>query len=312
MALDLGALAAKKPAASASSGQPLDLPCDDIDPDPNQPRTEFDEAALQELAGSISARAEKDPNGRGVISPVSVRSHPTVAGRWMLNFGERRWRASKIAGQRTVPAFVDEAHDDDDQALENVQRADLTPMELAHHVRRQVDKGRSQTDIARRLGKDKPTITHHLALIDLPPALAALYEDGRCRSPRMLYDLRRLHATHGDDVDAWAVRVGDVTRRAVDELRTDLRPSKPTPAPTPLAAPTEPEDGAEEPESAAEDAGPTSIARPRLVVRHGEREATVLLERRPSEDGRLAVCFDDGTESEVDAAELTIARLIDA
>ena len=310
MALDLAALG-KKPAA-ASGGQPLDLPCDDIDADPDQPRKEFDQTALQELADSIKARAEKAADGRGVISPVSVRPHPSEPGRWMLNHGERRWRASKLAGQKTVPAFVDAEHDDDDQALENVQRSDLTPMELAHHIRRQTEKGRKQTEIAKRLGKDKPTITHHLALIDLPSSLAKLYEDGRCRSPRMLYDLRRLHGEHAHEVDAWAGRVGDVTRRAVDELRAALRPSKPAPAPAPAAEPETAEDGDEEPESAPNGVVLTSIARPRLVVRHGERQAIVLLERRPSVDGRLVVAYEDGTDVEVDAAECSIERLTDA
>lgn len=311
MALDLTALS-KKPAA-ASGGQPLDLPLDDIDADPDQPRKEFDEAALQELADSIKARASKAADGRGVISPVSVRPHPAKPGHWMLNHGERRWRASKLAGQKTVPAFVDAGHDDDDQALENVQRSDLTPMELAHHIRRQTDKGRSQSDVARRLGKDKPTITHYLALIDLPSSLAKLYEGGRCRSPRMLYDLRRLHAQHGSEVDAWADRTSDVTRRSVDELRARLKPAKPAPTPpAPVDGPAG-DDGEYPSEVPPPSVGvPAGIAHPRLAVRYDGRSAIVLLERRPSADGQLVIAYEDGTESEVEARQCSIERLTDA
>src|SRR6187200_1709532 len=84
----------------AADGRPLLVPIDLIDEDPLQPRFEFDPETLGELAQTIAAH--------GVLQPVSVRSHPEHSGRWMLNFGARRLRGSRMAGKTEIPAFVDE------------------------------------------------------------------------------------------------------------------------------------------------------------------------------------------------------------
>ncbi len=120
--------------SGASTGQPLSLPLDAIDEDPDQPRSEFDPVSLQELADTIAAR--------GVRQPISVRPHATVPERWMLNFGARRLRASKLARQATIPAFVDETADSYDQVIENEQRESLKPMELALIVQRRSPRAR--------------------------------------------------------------------------------------------------------------------------------------------------------------------------
>src|SRR4051812_37770370 len=126
-----------------SDGQPLMLPIDAIDEDADQPRTEFDEESLRELAETIARR--------GVRQPISVRPHPDQAKRWVLNFGARRLRASKLAGRTDIPAFVDEAADSYDQVIENEQRKALRPLELAMFVKRRLARGESQAEIARML-----------------------------------------------------------------------------------------------------------------------------------------------------------------
>lgn len=98
MRFDLGPIEALE-STSLPGGTPLLLAVDSIDEDPAQPRMEFDPGALQELADTIKAR--------GVRQPISVRPHPGQPERWMLNFGSRRLRASKLAGNREIPAFVD-------------------------------------------------------------------------------------------------------------------------------------------------------------------------------------------------------------
>ena len=90
-------------AQGAACGEPLLLALDLIDEDPDQPRREFDEASLRELSETIALR--------GVRQPMSVRPHPTTPGRWMLNFGARRYRTSLLAGKDTIPAFVDATAD---------------------------------------------------------------------------------------------------------------------------------------------------------------------------------------------------------
>jgi ParB family chromosome partitioning protein len=197
-----------------STGQPLSLPIDAIDEDPDQPRSEFDPVSLQELADTIAAR--------GVRQPISVRPHATVPERWMLNFGARRLRASKLARQATIPAFVDETADSYDQVIENEQRESLKPMELALFVQRRLAQRETQAEIARRLGKSRQYVTYATALIDAPDWLMALYREGRCRGLKELYDLRRMADNHADAVAKWLPEMRVVARSDVEALRETL------------------------------------------------------------------------------------------
>jgi ParB family chromosome partitioning protein len=207
---DLAALDAPAPGA----GAPLLLGIDTIDEDAQQPRREFDPDALDELAASIRER--------GVRQPVSVRPHPQHAGRWVLNFGARRLRASRLAGCMQIPAFVDTRADDYDQVIENEQRAGLRPLELALFVQKRLALGDSQAQIARTLGKSRPWVTYTTALIDPPDWLLELYRQGRCTGLKELYELRRLHETHPQRVETWVAQRDAIGRGAVASLRVEL------------------------------------------------------------------------------------------
>jgi len=132
----------------------------DIDEDPQQPRQQFDSYKLQQLADSIERR--------GVLQAVSVRPHPEAPQRWMLNFGARRLRAAKLLGRPTISAYVDAGADRYDQVIENEQREDLKPLELALFVQRRLALGETQVQIARGLGKSQPYVAYACALIDAP------------------------------------------------------------------------------------------------------------------------------------------------
>lgn len=220
MALDLSALQ-EKPAAQVEavdakpSGAPLQIPLVDIEEDPNQPRHEFTTETMEEMTASIRER--------GVKTPVSVRSHPDKPGKWILNYGARRYRGSVAAGRDTIPAFVDESHDDYDQVIENIQRDDLKPMELALFIKKRLDAGDKKKTIAKNLGKDGAVITQHLALIDLPACIEDVYSSGLCTSPKTLYELRGLHDKHPEQVEAWCADQTEVTRKAVSELADELK-----------------------------------------------------------------------------------------
>ncbi len=203
----------ERPFASGD-GQPLLLAIALIDEDPGQPRQEFEPQALQELAESIAEH--------GVLQPVSVHARAEAPGRWMLNMGARRLRASMLAGKADIPAFVDKALTGYAQVTENEQRAGLTPMELALFVQRRLAEGDSQAEIARRLSKSKQYITYATALIDAPEWLLAAYRDKRCRGLRELYELRRLHGERPAQVDAWMSDQQQVTRQRVEDLRAIL------------------------------------------------------------------------------------------
>ena len=159
-------------ATSSGAGKPLDLPVEAIERNPFQTRARFDEAKLNELAQSIAAT--------GVIQPIVVRA--LGPGKYQLITGERRLLASRIAGQSTIPAIV--RHATDEQAMEitiveNLQRADLNPMEQARAYQRlSHDFQMTQEQMARRTGKDRASISNFLRLLRLPEAVQHKVEAG--------------------------------------------------------------------------------------------------------------------------------------
>ena len=138
-----------------------------------QPRIEFDEAALNELAESIKAQ--------GVMQPIVVRS--ISADQFEIVAGERRWRASQIAGLDSIPALVRDISDETAIAMaliENIQRENLNPMEEARALKRlQSEFDLSQQEVANAVGKSRPVIANLLRLLSLEPGAAELLESGQ-------------------------------------------------------------------------------------------------------------------------------------
>jgi len=229
MPLQLDDLAALDAPTLENTGQPLMLPVESIDEDPEQPRREFEDNRLEDLAETIRSR--------GVRQPISVRPNLQAPGRWMLNFGARRLRASKMAGMAEIPAFIDTTADSYDQVIENEQREGLRPLELALFVQKRIALGDNQAEIAKRLGKSRQWVTLATALIEPPDWLLQAYREGRCRGTNELYDLRRLHGEYGDAVEAWAAQQPTITRDRLAEFRTTLeRRTALVPAPAGTAA----------------------------------------------------------------------------
>jgi ParB family chromosome partitioning protein len=142
-----------------------------IDPNPEQPRREFEAGALEQLARSIA--------DHGVLQPVVVRRAGT---RYELIMGERRFRASQRAGLSTIPAVVADVAPADRLELaivENVQREDLNPIELAHAYRALADAGHTQEEIGRKVAMDRSSIANHLRLLDLSRGIQQDVENGR-------------------------------------------------------------------------------------------------------------------------------------
>jgi ParB family transcriptional regulator, chromosome partitioning protein len=141
----------------------LRIPLDQIEANPRQPRHDFDEQALQELAQSIRLH--------DIIQPVTVSKLPT--GKYRLVSGERRYRAAKIAELRDIPAYVRQT--DDQQLLElalleNLQREDLNAMEIALSYKRMMEElNYTQEQVAERMGKERSTVANYIRLLRLPP-----------------------------------------------------------------------------------------------------------------------------------------------
>ena len=153
-------------------GSIIELNLDLIDVNPYQPRTYFDEEALRELASSIREL--------GVIQPITVRK--LEGNKFQLVSGERRFRASKLIGNKTVPAYIRLANDQEmlEMALvENIQRKNLDPIEVALSYQRLIDEIQlTQEELSTRVGKKRSTVTNYLRLLKLDPILQTGMRDG--------------------------------------------------------------------------------------------------------------------------------------
>jgi len=153
-------------------GNILELELNLIEVNPYQPRTYFDEESLRELAGSIKEL--------GVIQPITVRK--TGENKFQLVSGERRFRASKLIGNKTVPAYIRIANDKEmlEMALvENIQRQNLDPIEVALSYQRLIDEIQlTQEELSTRVGKKRSTVTNYLRLLKLDPILQTGIRDG--------------------------------------------------------------------------------------------------------------------------------------
>lgn len=151
------------------------LDVETISANPNQPRVHFDDDALNELAASIRAV--------GVLQPILVRPASGLTNKFEIIAGERRWRASKIAKLKVIPAIVRETDDllSVEQALvENLHRQDLTPLEEAAAYRQLLDDFKmTHEKVAEKVGKTRSAITNSLRLLTLPPSILQLLADGR-------------------------------------------------------------------------------------------------------------------------------------
>jgi ParB family chromosome partitioning protein len=217
------------------SGSPGDtddlrrLPVELIVPNPRQPRRDFDEAALEALAGSL--------RDRGVLQPVLVR--PLAGGTYELVAGERRWRAAQIAGLETIPAIVRDRDDADAlQAalIENMAREDLNPVEEARACAALVEElGLTRETVGLRVGRSRVAVSNLLRLLDLPDDALELLERGELSAGhgRALLlaedhaDRRSLARTAA--AEGWSVRTLEARARAANERRPAKRSSKKAP-----------------------------------------------------------------------------------
>lgn len=148
------------------------IPVEEIDTNPKQPRRDFDEQSLNELAASIKLH--------DIIQPITVSK--LASGRYRLISGERRLRASKIAGLKDIPAYIRQANDVqllELALLENLQREDLNAIEIALSYKRMMDElEHTQEQVAERMGKERSTVANYIRLLKLPPDIQVAVRNG--------------------------------------------------------------------------------------------------------------------------------------
>lgn len=149
------------------------IPVDQVEPNPKQPRRDFDEQTLKELADSIKLH--------DIVQPITVSKLPS--GKYRLISGERRWRAAKMAGLKDIPAYLRHANDAELlelALLENLQREDLNAMEVALSYKRMMEElDYTQEQVAERMGKDRSTVANFIRLLKLPPDIQLAVRSGQ-------------------------------------------------------------------------------------------------------------------------------------
>lgn len=306
--------------ASAATGGPLLLSLDLIDEDPEQPRAAdnpgFSRVSIAELASTIELR--------GVKSPVSVRQNPAAPGRYIINHGARRYRASKVAGKAEIPAFIDDDYSQVDQVIENLQRNELTPREIANWIGREMAAGKKKGDIAKSLGKSAAFVSQHVTLLDLPDPIARVFHSARVNDVTVVNELVTAFRKNPIEVANWLEDESqELTRGSVKLFREFLNQG--------LQSATEEateadEESADEPESAsgrdvpdrsAHDSAKSDPDRGKLrkaVVRvtHESRAARLILTRRPAEEGCAWLKYDDdGQELSARLADVRLVALLE-
>ena len=303
-------------AATSNGGGPLMIAMELIDEDPNQPRSNsnpgFSSQSIGELAASFGPKGPK--------SPISLRDSEKP-GRYTINHGHRRYRASKMKGLTVIPSFIDNDYNEVDQVIENLQRNELTPREIAEWIGRELAKGMKKSDVARSIGKSAAFVSQHATLLNLPPPVASVFNSGRVSDVTVVNELVTAYKKYPSEVTAWLDdSQQEVTRGGVKLLRNFLEQKR-----TEAQYPSDEEDvnlpdsgelnnSAQLTGVAADTEPPEAgkFGRSIILVEHHGRPARLNLRRRPSAVGLAWLRYeDDGQEQESSLADVKLVALIE-
>jgi ParB family transcriptional regulator, chromosome partitioning protein len=261
--------------AATSAGKPRELPVARIERDPDNIRKSFDEAAVIQLAETIKAD--------GLLQAITVRRNPSKRDYFIISYGERRYRAVCLLGFPTIAAVIDDNFDPYRQAIENLQREELDPLDIADWIEKREAAGDSRITIAKRLGKPKSYISEIALLIKAPSAIREAFRRRRIPDIRSAYLLARRYDRDPDWVTSWLDGDAPITRRTV--TRT-------------LAEPPRGSDSLSKPSKG-------SPAWNSLAVHVAGRDGTMIL--KPGQQATEAmVCFADGSQEAVALSKIRL------
>lgn len=317
---DIGDLSGLMDEPNGGAAGPTEIPLNLIDEDPNQPRTEdnpgFSKSSLDELAFTIKRR--------GVKTPISVRENPEEIGRFLINHGARRFRASKIAGKESIPGFVDNDYLEADQVIENLQRNELTAREIADYIGRELAKGVKKGDIAAEIGKSGAFVSQHVVLLDLPEPIAQAFNSGRANDVTVINELVKAYKKNPEEVTSWLVDEDqELTRGSVKLLREfiddkrqheqDERDPNTIDGFTGQTDAENDDDGAEgEEKKEPKEVDPDKLKKAIVLVKHDDRLARLLTNRRPTGHGWGWIKYEeDGQEADVELGTLLIIDVME-
>jgi len=224
---DVNAAEASPPEGTGLAAAERLIPVDQITPNADQPRKNFDEEALEELAASMREK--------GVIQPLILREHPERPSQYQIVAGERRWRAAQIANLHSVPALVRDYSETEVleiAIIENIQRAELNAIEEAAGYRQLMDRfGHTQEKIGEVLGKSRSHIANLLRLLTLPDEVQAYVRDGRLSAGHA----RALVTSEDPESLAKKIVSKGLSVRAAEKLARDAGQAK-QPHPRPISS----------------------------------------------------------------------------
>ncbi len=316
VALLLDELEGLEPAVGYN-GAPLEIALGQIEEDPGQPRRNFDQTSLEELAASIRER--------GILQPIGV-TEKQESGKHRIVFGARRFRAANLAGLTTIKAIIQPGQADDpyDQMIENIQRDELSTSEIAAFIEARLRAGEKQKDIARRLAKSKGFVAMHASIGQMPQVL----RDKLSASPlRAVYELYQLWKRDAARVEEFCARHETFTRPQAEAFIEEASPKASyshdvDPATGQIfgEAPPLPQSRKDDkkhcaaglPEGEVVPAAPPKSASEIIVrVRHEQRSGRLILGRLSKRGSHFGiVIFDDhGGEAHVLLAELSLVEI---
>ncbi len=302
-------LKAKQDAKTLLGATPLQLDIALIDEDKDQPRQEdnpgFSKERMAELAESIKSR--------GVKTPISVRDNPNAPGRYLINHGARRFRASKLAGNATIPAYIDRDYTTHDQVQENLHRDSLTEREIADIIGKELARGTKKAAIAKLLNKSPAFVTQHATLLDLPGPIADVYYSGRCKDVTIINELVMLNKKHPQEVQGWLLdeTLEEITRGPVKLFREFLDEKQKQQGLGDDESMIE--HGTTVPKLPADKPVDSDKLKKAIIkVQHNGRSARLLLNRRPRAEGFGWLQYDDdGRVSEANLNEVLLVAVLE-
>lgn len=185
------------------AGNLIRVPLKKIHKDADNARKTIDPQELRELADSMKSINPATRKPRGNKNPVSLKPHPDIPGEYILNAGERRCAAAELAELPDVLAFIDEDADEFDNAVDNIQRVALSPIETATFIQRRIEKGDKKSAIAARLGKPASFVSDHIIFFDMADCIRDMYDSGRIVSMQAMALLHRAYKKHAEEVEAF-------------------------------------------------------------------------------------------------------------
>lgn len=215
----------------------------------------------------------------------------------IINHGARRYRASKLAGKTTIPAFIDNDYTHLDQLIENIQRDALTPREVADYIGYKISMGFKKSEIANELGKSNAWVSQHSVILDMPEPIAKAFNKGRIQDLTALNELVKIYNKCPEDVEQFIADGDEISRSSVQYLKEYSDSLSDAPEEKIISKTKEKKDKHQGPQ------GP----RPKVIVKYNGLECELKIKK--SNENKVYIVLNQNQELEVQPKELEILRI---